>query len=263
MDMRTRGTHMGMIIRHNAVGIKSDRNIVSERKTMTPPLRSYRINLSSCELIPSYRNITRQDMMESNATYKYRVIPLHHRPDLIKDCYKLLNSEWPRSETARTKSLKVSCDEFPTSLILINDKDKVLGHCKISLVGRLKISCYIESVVIDYRYRSQGLGSRLLRDMEEYVVRKGLRNIYLRTVGQEVFYYKNGYKVCDPFKAYGINDIITASPPLDKTKFKERNADQAGQPPPPPPPPMPALHLSKFFDTRMLSQKTHMITILS
>ncbi|KAM0730174.1 hypothetical protein ACS0PU_004051 [Formica fusca] len=27
---------MGMVIRHNAVGIKSDQNIVSERKTMTP-----------------------------------------------------------------------------------------------------------------------------------------------------------------------------------------------------------------------------------
>lgn len=38
-------------------------------------------------------------MMESDV--KYKVIPLHHRPDLIKDCCKLLNSEWPRSETAR------------------------------------------------------------------------------------------------------------------------------------------------------------------
>lgn len=207
---------------------------------------------------PPRRKTTRQDMMESNA--KYVVIPLHHRPDLIKDCCKLVNSEWPRSETARMKSLNVSCDDFPTCLILINDKDKVLGHCKISLVGRSKVSCFIESVVIDYRYRSQGLGSRLLRGVEEYVARKGLKNIYLKTDGQEVFYYKNGYKLCDPFKAYGINDIITASPPLGKTKFKERNADQsAGQPPPPPPPPMPAFQLSKFFDTRMLSQKTHMV----
>lgn len=96
--------------------------------------------------------------------------------------------------------------------------------------------------------------------MEEYVAKKGLKNIYLKTNGQEVFYYKNGYKVCDPFKAYGINDIITASPPLGRMKFKERNADQsAGEPPPPPPPPMPTFQLSKFFDTRMLSQKTHMV----
>lgn len=32
---------------------------------------------------------------------EYRIVPLHKRPDLIPDCCTLLNSEWPRSETAR------------------------------------------------------------------------------------------------------------------------------------------------------------------
>ncbi|XP_077275230.1 N-alpha-acetyltransferase 80 isoform X2 [Temnothorax americanus] len=196
-------------------------------------------------------------MTESNV--KYVALPLHHRPDLIGDCCKLLNSEWPRSETARMKSLNVSCDGFPTCLVLINDENKVLGHCKISLVARSKVSCFIESVVIDRRCRSRGLGSRLLRGVEEYVAKRGLKNIYLKTNGQEAFYYKNGYKVCDPFKAYGINDIITASPPLGRTRFEERNGDRSAGQPPPPPPPMPAFQLSKFFDTRTLSQKTHMV----
>lgn len=121
-----------------------------------------------------------------------------------------------------------------------------------------------------------------MRGMEEYVAKRGLKNIYLKTDGQEVFYFKNGYKVCDPFKAYGINDIITASPPFGRTKFREQNGDHsARQPPPPPPPPlplllpssssssspltppppppMPAFQLSKFFDMRMLSKKTHMV----
>lgn len=101
----------------------------------------------------------------------------------------------------------------------------------------------------------------MLRGVEEYVIKKGLKNIYLKTDGQEMFYYKNGYKVCDPFKAYGINDIITTNPPVGRTKFKEQNSDQSTrQPPlPPPPPPMPTFQLSKFFDMRMLSQKTHMV----
>lgn len=43
------------------------------------------------------------------------------------------------------KSLSVSCDNFPTCLVLINSEDKVLGHCKISLVARSKVSCFIES----------------------------------------------------------------------------------------------------------------------
>ncbi|KAL6444847.1 hypothetical protein ACFW04_002109 [Cataglyphis niger] len=215
-----------------------------------------RMPFECSKIIHIYENFRRPHMMEN----RYMVIPLHYRPDLIKGCSKLLNSEWPRSETARTKSLNVSCDEFPTSLILIDHKDKVLGHCKISLVGKLKVSCYIESVVIDSQYRSQGLGSRLLRDMEEYVAKKGLKNVYLRTNGRERFYCKNGYKICNPFKAYGINDVITASPPFSKTIFKERNANQfAGQSSPPPPPPMPTFRLSNFFDMRMLSQTTHMV----
>lgn len=41
----------------------------------------------------------RRELMENNV--KYVVIPLHHRPDLVTDCCKLINSEWPRSETAR------------------------------------------------------------------------------------------------------------------------------------------------------------------
>lgn len=45
----------------------------------------------------------------------------------------------------RMKSLNVSCDDFPTCLILVNNEDKVLGHCKISLVAKSKVSCFIES----------------------------------------------------------------------------------------------------------------------
>jgi len=44
----------------------------------------------------------------------------------------------------RMKSLNMSCDNFPTCLVLING-NRVLGHCKISLVARSKVSCFIES----------------------------------------------------------------------------------------------------------------------
>lgn len=149
------------------------------------------------------------------------------------------------------------------------------------------------SVVIDYRCRCQGLGSRLLRGVEEYVAKRGVKNIYLRTDGQEMFYYKNGYKVCDQFKAYGINDIMTTSLSHSKMKFREQNCNHSARPlsppsppspsippppppplippppppppipappiSPPPPPPIPAFQLSNFFDFRT---KTHMVKML-
>lgn len=194
----------------------------------------------------------------ANNNSEFRIVPLHRRPDLIKECCALLNSEWPRSEAARLRLLNTSSDEFPTCLILIDKNDKVLGHCKISLISRLRHSCFIESVVIDYQYRSQGLGSKLLRSAEEYVMKKGVQNVYLITKGQEVFYFKNGYKVCDPFKAFGINDCVCSTATITRARLKEKT-QCAG----PPPPPMPNFQMPKFFDLSIIAHRTHMMKNLS
>ncbi|CAK9808739.1 N-alpha-acetyltransferase 80 [Anthophora plagiata] len=186
---------------------------------------------------------------------EYSIVPLHKRPDLISDCCTLLNSEWPRSETARLKFLNVSCDEFPTCLILIDKEDRVLGHCKISLIPRLRHSCLVQSVIIDYQYRSQGFGSKLLRGAEEYVAKRGIKNVYLITKGQEVFYLKNGYKTCDPFKASGINDVVYSNAAFTKAKLKEKSAQCCG----PPPPPMPNFQMPKFYDLGVITHRTHMV----
>ncbi|XP_061930923.1 N-alpha-acetyltransferase 80 isoform X2 [Apis cerana] len=160
---------------------------------------------------------------------EYKIIPLHKRPDLIPDCCTLLNSEWPRSETARLKFLNVSCDEFPTCLILVDKEDRVLGHCKISLIPRLRHSCFIQSVIIDYQCRSQGLGSKLLRGAEEHVAKKGIKNVYLIT------------------KAF------------TKAKLKEKSTQCCG----PPPPPMPNFQMPKFYDLGVITHRTHMVKKLS
>lgn len=191
--------------------------------------------------------------MAENDT-EYRIVPLHRRPELIKKCCALLNSEWPKSEAARLRWLSTSCDEFPTCLILIDKNDNVLGHCKLSLIPRLRHSCLIESVVIDCQCRSQGLGSMLLRSAEEYVRKKGVQNAYLLTKGQEVFYMKNGYKVCDPFKAYGINDCVCSTATITRARLKEK-VQCAG----PPPPPMPNFQMPKFFDLSIIIHRTHMM----
>ncbi|OAD56878.1 N-acetyltransferase 6 [Eufriesea mexicana] len=185
----------------------------------------------------------------------YKIVPLHKRPDLIPECCTLLNSEWPRSETARLKFLNVSCDEFPICFILIDKEDRVLGHCKISLIPRLRNSCFIQSVLIDYQCRSRGLGSRLLRGVEEYVAKKGIKNVYLITKGQEVFYFKNGYKECDPFKASGINDVVYSNAAFTKAKLKEKSTQCCG----PPPPPMPNFQMPKFYDLGVTTHRTHMV----
>ena len=210
-------------------------------------------------LVPCEEKLKHGKMATIDKDYTI-IVPLHKRPDLIQDCCKLLNSEWPRSVSARLKSLNVSCDEFPTCLVLVNKENRVLGHCKISLIPRLRHSCFIQSVIIDYKCRSQGLGSRLLHGAEEYVAKKGIKNVYLITNGQEVFYLKNGYKTCDPFKAYGINDVVYSTASFTKAKLREKSAQCAG---PPPPPPMPNFQMPKFFDLSGVAHRTHMVKKLS
>lgn len=48
---------------------------------------------------------------------EYVIIPIHRRQDLIQDCCTLLNSEWPRSESARYIMLSSYTNEFYNQII--------------------------------------------------------------------------------------------------------------------------------------------------
>lgn len=78
----------------------------------------------------------------------------------------------------------------------------------------------------------------LLQAVEDYVYKKGIRNIYLVTKGQEGFYLKNGYNICEPIQQLNdYRDFNTNSYSSEKndSKLKSIEIISAG----PPPPPMP------------------------
>ena len=56
---------------------------------------------------------------------KVTIVALHDKPDLIEDCVKLLNDEWPRSKTARFK--------LHLSFIIINSLMYFLNHIFFNL----------------------------------------------------------------------------------------------------------------------------------
>lgn len=135
----------------------------------------------------------------------FNVVPIHHYPELIKACCKLINSEWPRSETARIRSLEASCDSLPVSLVLTTDNcQKVLAHCKISAIPHKKKSCFIESVVVDKNCRGQGLGKLMMKCAEDYCrAVLHLKTMYLSTTDQQGFYERIGYEFCQPVSMFG------------------------------------------------------------
>ncbi|KAM3959289.1 N-alpha-acetyltransferase 80 [Aphomia sociella] len=194
------------------------------------------------------------------------VLLLHYYPEYLKQCCDLINEEWPRSETARMMSLEASRDALPTSLILVNDKKRVIGHCKLIPIPSIPESCFVETVVISKTLRGKKLGSYLMRYVEDYCKKSlHLKMIHLSTKGQENFYAKLGYKVCKPISIYGTylpNKYILEPHSLKTENSVPQNAPSGGAPPPPPPP-MPKIVLNGNINNNVKSNKTFMFKNLT
>ncbi|XP_055616589.1 N-alpha-acetyltransferase 80-like [Toxorhynchites rutilus septentrionalis] len=141
----------------------------------------------------------------------YSVVPIHHHQQLFDQCVHLINSEWPRSYTARLWSLKASKDTLPTSFVLIKqcvesdtNGPTVLAHAKLSPVPADEEAVLVESVVVDRRCRGQGLGRLLMNEIENHCFcALRLKTIYLSTIDQDGFYNKLGYTYCKAINMFG------------------------------------------------------------
>uniref|UniRef100_A0A0C9QML6 Nat6_1 protein n=1 Tax=Fopius arisanus TaxID=64838 RepID=A0A0C9QML6_9HYME len=184
----------------------------------------------------------------------YTIIPMHERPDLLKETSSLINSQWPASERRRIQTLKASCDNFPINLILLKD-DRVIGHCKISKIPAMEDSCYMETFVIDREHRSQGLGSKLLQAAGDLMSKKGIKNSFLSTKGQEKFYSKNGYRVCEATEI-----LATWRRGLPELPFIKSNSSCKFFSPPPPP--MPRHRFVTPQTVVLYPGRTHMLRLV-
>lgn len=183
-----------------------------------------------------------------------KVLPIHKYPEYLKQCCHLINEEWPRSETARMITLESSCDSLPTSLILVAENKKVIGHCKLTPLPSLPESCFIESVVISKELRGKKLGTFLMEKAEYYCKHNlHLKTVHLSTMGQKEFYSKLGYEVCAPVSKYGssFTSIFksTSCKPnvpqeIDNNKFNNSTNSSDKQIPPPPPMPKENIQIS-------------------
>ncbi|XP_032781872.2 N-alpha-acetyltransferase 80 isoform X2 [Daphnia magna] len=135
------------------------------------------------------------------------IVALHDKPDSIEDCIKLLNDEWPRSKTARLRSIESSNPNLPISLIMVSNtttgKGDVIGHAKIARLPFEPASCMIESVLINPANRGKGFGKLLMEECEKLAVKLGFSTAVLSTHDKQQFYQKLGYEFCQPVSQYG------------------------------------------------------------
>lgn len=197
-----------------------------------------------------------------------QVLLLHKHPEFLKECCDLINDEWPRSETARMMSLQASCDHLPTSLILINDKKLVLGHCKLTPIPSIPDSCFIETVVISKALRGQKLGTYLMKKVESYCKKVlELKMLHLSTKGQEKFYSKLGYEVCPPVSIFdtrtpNCRPLALSHKIENEVPIRSITPTPSG-PPPPPPPPMPTNENVINNNVVVKTNKTYMMKYLN
>ncbi|KAF0290995.1 N-acetyltransferase 6 [Amphibalanus amphitrite] len=135
-------------------------------------------------------------MGSSNTSHceDYTVLPVHQHGSLMGNVCVLLNEEWPRSTTARMRTLQASCEEFPACLALVEQSrpDTVVGHAKLSPVPDRDDALFVESVAVPDGVLSVGSA-----------VSRGCRQLYLSTHDKQRFYARLGYTPCAPVATFG------------------------------------------------------------
>ncbi|CAH1389669.1 unnamed protein product [Nezara viridula] len=176
-----------------------------------------------------------------------QVCPIHKSKQFILECCDLINSEWPRSKAARLQSLYMSSDKFPTSLVLILDEQQVVGHVKLSEIKLGGDELMIETMIIHREHRGKGWGKLLMEEAEEYAQRRGKNKIYLSTRGQEGFYSKLGYEICQPVMYFGFCDTTPKNDEQAEKPQQDVITNVCPNAPPPPPLPKKKYKLPKKY----------------
>jgi hypothetical protein len=100
----------------------------------------------------------------------------------------------------------------------------------------------------------------LLRAVEDYVKKRSIKNIYLMTKGQEEFYLKNEYIICEPIQelnGYSNFDSDTYLPAETESKVETEEISTG-----PPPPPMPDFKKSSIQICLTIPERTFMKKII-
>jgi N-acetylglutamate synthase-like GNAT family acetyltransferase len=130
----------------------------------------------------------------------FRLLSLHENQYFINHVIELLNDEWPQSKTIRMRRLERSCNEFPLSYILIDNKDQLIGYCYVDRLLDDEQSVIVESVCIDRKLRGNGYGRILMKLLEDklHEQESKIEMIYLTTIDKRQFYEKCGYEETTP-----------------------------------------------------------------
>lgn len=144
-----------------------------------------------------------------NAENKYRIIQYEdkYRDDLI---FMILEA---KDALGRVPGLNNDLLDIDSNYInkgdmfwiALNEKDRVIGSVGYN-TNKNKKDVTLHRLFVKYNLKHQGIGTKLLYEVENYIQTKGIENIYLNLgIGDEwyesrMFYKKHGYMEYEPNK---------------------------------------------------------------
>jgi GNAT superfamily N-acetyltransferase len=115
-----------------------------------------------------------------------------------------------------TKQLHFSQTRGVTTMIVLENA-QVLGTATLDIEDlplRLDLSPWLASVYVPPEYRSRGLGSKLVEQVEHEAKKQGFSRIYLHTYDHEGFYAGRGWGVLERLN-YWEKDLVVMVKNLD------------------------------------------------
>jgi N-acetylglutamate synthase-like GNAT family acetyltransferase len=178
-----------------------------------------------------------------------KMAKLHDCPHMLNACVKLLNEEWPRSETSRLHSLQQSRDSMPMSLILIDSNNKLIGHVKLKKELLNSKSAFIESLIVEKCERGKGFGKYIMKQIEIIAKDLGLEKLVLTTTDKIGFYESLGFSISETPQQHFGNKYLNSHNHFSELENVSEQKTSINFPAPPPLPP-PEFIYSKNDETR-------------
>jgi len=127
------------------------------------------------------------------------IVAFHHEPVIQDSLLRLLGQVWPRSDTARLRSLKQSSDKGPVCHWLLVELEQgirnVVAHVRLSCLAFSGRNFLVESLIVSECKRGAGLGRFLLSQLQK---RLGVKQYSILCEEPLVQYYaKMGFEKTD------------------------------------------------------------------
>jgi GNAT superfamily N-acetyltransferase len=140
---------------------------------------------------------------------------LHNHPEFIGQVAALIHTEWPYEFEGI--SLQNWTEEFQTlegqnrTTFIAIEGSRLLGTACLDiedLPQRPELSPWLASVYVMPEARSRGLGSQLVRAVEQEAWNRGVSRLHLHTPAHEDYYAQRGWTTLEHLQAWNQNVAV-------------------------------------------------------